>query len=444
MYEKAVKFIYSLTSKRINERIETLKTRNKKRIEDLKKNKIWKNMKKSEADRIKSETEFKKKHPNQQIPESLEFSKDELKLPNVVFYQGNGDVIGDIRRCECLKDNPYLIPNGAVSGLVKYGEFDNDHELHWGKEAELRDYIQELFINMIVDIVTENREEIFKLTHKRLFKKNSKESDNKQKKKGNEEFPLFYKIHTLLLEYIPYAKWSAYLNAWHDWQTSNTGTTEKIDFGRVHFLEGDLIKIDYINTLKEASVRLYKQHLNNIFLDKFREFTKITNNFGDNKGFKLLPNRLETFMIDEISPLIENLLLVKDRAGDRIHDIILEDAFPKQEFNQSLMESLEPDEIDLINKKKKQFELLKDRGRINWEYSERFEEMQLNIEGETKKIRVSVLNEYAEKGGWTLEEAEIVEAYKPNTIKADKLEYLRNRDKYPKWESLEAMPLSEE
>jgi len=209
----------------------------------------------------------------------------------------------------CPKNNKYLIPFRAVSSFVENLQFVDDHELFWGGDEEIKRYANELFFNMTIDILNGDKNEVRTA------------------------------LYELLIEYVPYAKWSAYSDicaldrergfAYYEPMLSLCGLDEDELIRDVTIAEKEAIARLFSKQKKDSQGVRIKRTFGDDFLDAFLTFSRekelLGKRRGANKGFKSLPTRLGEFARERFLPMMKQIMPKGNSLGKRVHTLILED-----------------------------------------------------------------------------------------------------------------------
>lgn len=94
------------------------------------------------------------------------------------------------------KKNPYLIPDTQVHLIMKSLNFESSKELLFGTDEEIESYAYSLFRALIIDTIEMNDSDKSKVT-------------KKYSKKCN--YDIFNKLESVLIDYVPYAVISIYV-----------------------------------------------------------------------------------------------------------------------------------------------------------------------------------------------------------------------------------------
>lgn len=218
----------------------------------------------------------------------------ELSKKSAHYIHGNDPkIISAIIHNNRGKNNRYLIPKAVADSLVLAQVFKEDKEVYWGTDDEIRRYIPLLFTTLLLEIHESGSVEVRK------------------------------ELDRALIDYAPYAKWSAY------YDICNDSTTNPALF--VYGFNRDDIVESAANARKAATVKLYKHFLEDCnstvgekFLELFLDFTSEQNSHGDNKGFKFLDKRISKFVENKLIPLFQDAS-IDWSFGKRIEALIKED-----------------------------------------------------------------------------------------------------------------------
>ena len=232
--------------------------------------------------------------------------------PNKFFYAADEPLVGRIRRNERIPEkNPYLISPGAVDSLIfnlGYEDDGGEHRLFWGGDEGIHTYNADLFFALCRDILYDDSTEV--------------RTD----------------LHALLMEYVPYAKWSAYFEICLD--SYGSGKRWLLN-GRLCLqsgIEGEEIIHNLAITEQEAITRLYTRRARGLFgeitdktggehfHDAWKAFTHETHlmgkSRGKNKGFKQLPKRLAEFAENEFLKVLLKMRVDDNLLGERAYELI--------------------------------------------------------------------------------------------------------------------------
>ena len=293
--------------------------------------------------------------------------KDALQIPYIAIDEENPKLLSHIFNNRRTANNPYLITPAAGKKLTEALGFGNTRELYWGSDQEIEGYAEELFSHIVLDVFNENHEEL----------RNT--------------------LHEVLIDFIPYAKWSPYLSASEEADTSAASETW-------YFADFNLNKPDIVNNVKIARAaaisRFYRQQhkLGGTFLSRFIEFTEEVyeldyrarklksspGNIGNNRGFKKLPDRIEQFAREQVQQIFSKKLPLKNSLGKRVYMLMAEDlvTISNASIYWSTLDGLEEllpggDEDD----GEARYHLLNRLLRANNEYIERLEKIQQDADG---------------------------------------------------------------
>ena len=218
----------------------------------------------------------------------VEKQKKEKKLTIETIYENDPKMISRIVNTRRGKNNPYLITPKVGLAIVEALDFDSEYALYWGTEEEIEKLATKIFECIIRDMLAESGE-------------------------------LFNKIHAVLIDYVPYAKWSVFFNIYGD-------DTDMFEFfhgtGKLDSSVSLFEKL-FCNAIPKAIHRLYNTHFEETFPEDFINFTH-EETADSNKGFKKLPDRLEAFVQEKILPVLDGILPLRNSLGEVAHGLVLE------------------------------------------------------------------------------------------------------------------------